>query len=182
VLGNPVLRGDHGCFLLPAPPQSGYAQAALAEPWACVEAACRIRYRQSITPGGVVNVFAGLPRGTEAQLDLNPVIDGRQMRFVGSSGTSIADMRSMLVLVEQGALDTNRTVAAISGLDGVYDGIYAASQGTFSGKVVVYPHVTGLGLTPLPALSEVLPQVYAKLGPGEAWTVAAEEELLRLQL
>ncbi len=135
-----------------------------------------------LAPGGVVNVFAGLTRGTEALLDLNPVIDGRQIRFVGSSGSSIADMRSMLVLVEQGVLDTNRTVAAISGLDGVYDGIHAVSQGTFPGKVVVYPHITGPGLTPLAALREQLPQVYAKLGPGEAWTIEAEEELLRLLL
>jgi threonine dehydrogenase-like Zn-dependent dehydrogenase len=135
-----------------------------------------------LAPGGVVNVFAGLTRGTEALLDLNPVIDGRQIRFVGSSGSSIADMRSMLVLVEQGALDTNRTVAAIAGLDGVYDGIYAVSQGTFPGKVVVYPHITGLGLTPLTDLRQRLPQVYARLGPGEAWTIEAEEELLRLLL
>ena len=135
-----------------------------------------------LAPGGVVNVFAGLTRGTEALLDLNPVIDGRQIRFIGSSGSSIADMRSMLVLVEQGALDTNRTVAAIAGLDGVYDGIYAVSQGQFAGKVVVYPHVSGLGLTPLAELRERLPQVYAKLGSGEAWTVEAEEELLRLLL
>lgn len=135
-----------------------------------------------LAPGGVVNVFAGLTRGTEALLDLNPVIDGRQIRFVGSSGSSIADMRSMLVLVEQGALDTNRTVAAIAGLDGVYDGIYAVSQGTFPGKVVVYPHIRGLGLTPLAGLRQRLPQVYARLGPGEAWTVEAEEELLRLLL
>jgi threonine dehydrogenase-like Zn-dependent dehydrogenase len=133
-------------------------------------------------PGGVINVFAGLNRGTEALLDLNPVIDGRQIRFIGSSGSSIADMRSMLVLVEQGVLDTNRTVAAISGLDGVYNGIQAVSEGRFPGKVVIYPHIIGLGLTPLPDLRQRLPQVYARLGPGEAWTVEAEDELLRLQL
>ena len=132
-----------------------------------------------LAPGGVINVFAGLTRGTEAMLDLNPVIDGRQIRFVGSSGSSIADMRAMLVLVEQGVLNTNRTVAAISGLDGVYDGIYAVSQGTFPGKVVVYPLIVGLGLTPLPDLRERLPEVYARLGPGEVWTVEAEQELLR---
>lgn len=132
-----------------------------------------------LAPGGVINIFAGLTRGTEAMLDLNPVIDGRQIRFVGSSGSSIADMRSMLVMVEQGVLSTDRSVAAISGLDGVYDGIYAVSQGTFPGKVVVYPHIVGLGLTPLPELRERRPEVYALLGPGEVWTVEAEQELLR---
>lgn len=135
-----------------------------------------------LAPGGVVNIFAGLTRGTEALLDLNPVIDGRQIRFIGSSGSSIADMRAMLVLIEQGVLDTNRTVVAIAGLDGAYDSIYAVSQGQFPGKVVVYPHIRELGLTPLAELRERLPQVYAKLGPGEAWTVEAEEELLRLLL
>ncbi len=135
-----------------------------------------------LAPGGVVNVFAGLPRGAEAMLDLNPVLDGRQIRFVGSSGSSIADMRAMLVLLEQGALDTNRSVAAIAGLDGAYAGIYAVSQGQFPGKVVVYPHIRGLGLTPLAELRELLPSVYAKLAPEEAWTVEAEQELLRLQL
>lgn len=135
-----------------------------------------------LAPGGVVNVFAGLPRGTEAMLDLNPVIDGRQIRFIGSSGSSIADMRAMLVLLEQGVLNTNRSVAAIAGLDGAYDGIYAVSQGRFAGKVVVYPHIRGLGLTPLAELRERLPSVYAKLAPDEVWTVEAEEELLRLLL
>jgi hypothetical protein len=47
---------------------------------------------------------------------------------------------------------------------------------------VVYPHITGLGLTPLAELRERQPQVYTRLGPGGAWTVEAEEELLRLQL
>jgi hypothetical protein len=48
--------------------------------------------------------------------------------------------------------------------------------------VVVYQRITGLGLTPLAELRERLPEVYAKLGPGEVWTAEAEEALLRLQL
>ena len=53
VVGDEVLRGDHGCYLLPVQPETGYAQAALTEPWACVEAAYNIRYRQGLRPGGV---------------------------------------------------------------------------------------------------------------------------------
>jgi len=31
------LDGDEGCYLLPIQPETGYSEAALAEPWACVE-------------------------------------------------------------------------------------------------------------------------------------------------
>ncbi|HSN77816.1 MAG TPA: hypothetical protein VL334_22300 [Anaerolineae bacterium] len=47
---------------------------------------------------------------------------------------------------------------------------------------MVYPHITGLGLTLLAELRERLPEVYAKLASGNAWTVEAEEELLGLLL
>lgn len=106
--------------------------------------------------------------GTEALLDLNPVIDGRQHPLHRQQRLQHRRHAPMLVPAEQGALDTNRTVAAIAGLDGVDDGIYVVSQGTFPGKVVVYPHVIGLGLTPLAQPARAGCQgVDAKLGPGE---------------
>jgi threonine dehydrogenase-like Zn-dependent dehydrogenase len=135
-----------------------------------------------LAPRGVMNLFAGMRRGTDALLDLNAIIDRRQVRYVGSSGSSIKHMARMLELTEQGLLDTNRSVAAVAGLDGAPEGLRAVSQGTFPGKVVVYPHIRGLGLTPLVELKDTLPTVYAKLGEGEVWTVAAEAELLRLLL
>jgi threonine dehydrogenase-like Zn-dependent dehydrogenase len=36
-LDERALAGDEGCYLLPVQPQTGYSEAALAEPWACVE-------------------------------------------------------------------------------------------------------------------------------------------------
>ncbi len=30
-----VLNGDHGNYLIPVKPDTGYAEAALTEPWAC---------------------------------------------------------------------------------------------------------------------------------------------------
>jgi len=36
-LDEKALAGDEGCYLLPVKPDTGYGQAALAEPWACVE-------------------------------------------------------------------------------------------------------------------------------------------------
>lgn len=131
---------------------------------------------------GVMNLFAGMKRGTDALLDLNPIIDERQVRLIGSSGSTIRHMTRMLELAEQGLISTNRSVAAVAGLDGASDGIRAVSEGRFPGKVVVYPHIRGLGLTPLADLKERMPEVYARLEEGEVWTNAAEEQLLRQRL
>lgn len=36
-LDERALAGDEGCYLLPVRPETGFSEAALAEPWACVE-------------------------------------------------------------------------------------------------------------------------------------------------
>lgn len=47
-----VLANDHGNCLLPANPNRGFAEIALAEPWACVVAAYTLSYRAGLKPGG----------------------------------------------------------------------------------------------------------------------------------
>ncbi len=51
-VGPWVLDGDDGCYLLPIQDKTGYAEAALVEPWACVEAAYDIAPRLNALPGG----------------------------------------------------------------------------------------------------------------------------------
>jgi threonine dehydrogenase-like Zn-dependent dehydrogenase len=54
-LGDEVLRGDDGCYLIPINnPETGYAEAALAEPWACVVCSYRWTHRRQIKPGGTM--------------------------------------------------------------------------------------------------------------------------------
>ncbi len=54
-----VLDGDGVCYLLPMKDSTGYAEAALVEPWACVEAAYAIKERTAPVAGGkVLVVFA----------------------------------------------------------------------------------------------------------------------------
>ena len=130
---------------------------------------------------GVVNIFAGLPRGTLVPVDLADVAL-RNVRFIGSSGSRIADMQRVLEKVRRGELTTRRSVAAIAGMAGAKDGLRAVAEGRFAGKVVVFPQVPDLGLVPLPALKDVLPNVYAKLEDGRYWTNAAEEELITTQV
>lgn len=126
---------------------------------------------------GVLNVFAGLPRGTIARLDLSDVAL-RNVRFIGSSGSRVADMQRVLDKVRHGQLTTRRSVAAISGMAGAKDGLRAVAEGRFAGKIVVFPQIPDLGLVPLPELKNVLPKVYALLEDGRYWTNEAEAELL----
>jgi len=47
------LDGDEGCYLLPVKPETGYSEAALAEPWACVEMSYNLHDR--VEPGDAEN-------------------------------------------------------------------------------------------------------------------------------
>jgi D-arabinose 1-dehydrogenase-like Zn-dependent alcohol dehydrogenase len=130
---------------------------------------------------GVMNVFAGVPRGTIAQLDLNDVCY-RRIRYIGHSGLTTEDMRTALGFVESGALSPNRLVSAIGSIEAAKDGWQAVADATFPGKVVIYLHLRNLPLTPIEDLKAALPSVHAKLRDGRVWTREAEEELLRVML
>ncbi len=132
--------------------------------------------------GCVMNVFAGLPRGTMAMFNMNDIVR-RNIRFTGTSGSSIADLRHMLDLTESHVLETNRSVAAVAGLEGVGEGLREVAAGRFPGKVVIWPNLSKpLGLTTLEELEDVLPTVFAKLDENGEWTKEAEEEFLRQML
>ena len=135
----------------------------------------------AIAKTGVMNIFAGVPRGTVAQLDLNNVCF-RRIRHIGHSGLTTEDMRTALGLVESGALSPNRLVSAIGSIEAAKDGWQAVADATFPGKVVIYLHLKDLPLTPIADVKKKLPSVHAKLRDGRVWTREAEEELLRVML
>ena len=128
-----------------------------------------------------VCIFAGLSRGTMATLDLTPVYQ-RGVRFTGSSGSSILDMQRTLERAESGHLFPEQVVAAVASLGGAKEGLDAVATGRFSGKVVVYPQIADLPVTPLEELGKRLPKVAKLLSQSGAWTKAAEDELLREML
>jgi len=66
----------------------------------------------------------------------------------------------------------------VCGMAGAIDGIRAVEDRSIAGKIICYPQLLELPLTPLTELGESLPSVAEKLDNG-AWTAAAEEELLR---
>jgi len=77
-------------------------------------------------------------------------------------------MKAVLAKVKARTLDTNLSVAAVAGLDGAIDGIHAVEKNLIPGKIIVYPSLKGLKLTPITQL----------IGDRQ-WDAKAEQELLK---
>jgi L-sorbose 1-phosphate reductase len=128
------------------------------------------------TRGGIVNIFAGIAAGVSGEIDLDAYIE-KELYAFGTSGSLMRDMKTVLRKVAEGTLDTNVSVAAVSGLDGAEEGIRAVEKQLIPGKILVYPACRGLGLTTLPDLAARFPDVGAQLRDG-VWTPGAEQALL----
>jgi D-arabinose 1-dehydrogenase-like Zn-dependent alcohol dehydrogenase len=124
----------------------------------------------------IINIFAGIPDTMTAKINLDAYIE-KQMYFVGTSGSVLEDMKRELAKLESGVLDTNISVAAVCGLDGVLDGIRAIENRSIAGKIIAYPVCKGLPLTMIAKMTEKLPEVAACLSNG-IWTAQAEQKLL----
>jgi threonine dehydrogenase-like Zn-dependent dehydrogenase len=127
---------------------------------------------------GIINIFAGIAETVNSQVDLNTYID-KKLYFIGTSGSTINEMKAVLTKVESGRLNTNVSVAAVCGLEGTIGGIRAVENQRVAGKIIVYPACKGLELVELKKLGEKLPQVAEKLNEG-FWNKEAEEALLKL--
>jgi len=125
---------------------------------------------------GLINIFAGIPATVTGEIDLDAYIEKR-LYFIGTSGSTLDDMKLMLSKVESGRLDTNLSVAAISGLEGATAGIRAVENRSIAGKIIVYPACRDLGLVRLEELAEKMPDVAECLSDG-LWTRRAEKKLL----
>ena len=130
-----------------------------------------------LAEGGILNAFAGIPAGTFGDFDLQGIIE-RQIFMLGTSGSDVSDMRTVLRKIEAGIIDTTISLWAITGMAGFGDAINAVMNRTSGGKIMVFPMMHDLGLTPVFELAEKLPTVAAKLDAAGLWTKEAEEALL----
>jgi threonine dehydrogenase-like Zn-dependent dehydrogenase len=126
----------------------------------------------SAAKGGIINIFAGIPANVTAEIDLDDYI-AKKLYFIGTSGSTLEDMKLVLRKVVSRQLDTNLSVAAVSGLDGAIDGIRAVEKNLMPGKIIVYPSCKGLKMTPLTELGGKLPLVNGQ------WNKQAEEALVK---
>ena len=129
-----------------------------------------------MAPDGMLVLFAGLPVGTRAGLDLSPVyLHGAQ--YTGTSGSRIADQELVVRKTIARQLEPGRAVAAVGGMEAAPDGLRALIEGRFPGKIVIFPHLRRLPLTSLEDLAAREGEFAAALGPGGTWTTAAEAVL-----
>jgi L-sorbose 1-phosphate reductase len=129
-----------------------------------------------MAPDGMLVLFAGLPVGTRASLDLSPVyLHGRQ--YTGTSGSRIVDQELVVRKTIAGQLAPGRAVAAVGGMEAAPEGLRALMEGRFPGKIVIFPQLRGLPLTSLEDLATGDPDFAAALGAGGTWTSAAEAVL-----
>ena len=135
-----------------------------------------------VARGGVINLFAGLKRGSMAPIDAWQIYGPTQLRIIGHSGSGLDDQLAVVERVKAGQLQPERSIAAIAGFRQIPDGIRAMIAKTYPGKIVVFPLVADFPLTALADLKRVLPGVYEKLGSEDTWTGEAEAAFLEAML
>lgn len=135
-----------------------------------------------VADGGVINLFAGLKRGTMAEVDPWLIYGPKQVRYIGHSGSKLNDQIVIVDRFKNGELEPQRSMAAVCGLNQIAEGVKAMMDSVYPGKVVVYPMVRDFPLTGLGELKTVLPDVYDRMENGRFWTMEAEKVFLESQL
>ena len=129
-----------------------------------------------MSPNGMLVLFAGVPNGTLAPLNMSNVYL-HNAQYTGTSGSSIEDQVSVLAKATDGSLTPSRALAAIGGIEAGQDGVRALLEGDYAGKVMIFPQLSGLELTGLDELKDRYPEIGAALGPNDTWTPEAEQLL-----
>jgi threonine dehydrogenase-like Zn-dependent dehydrogenase len=136
----------------------------------------------SVAQKGMINLFAGLKRGTFGEVNASLIFGSRQARFIGHSGSKLKDQIAIVERFKNSELEPRRSVAAICGLKQIAEGIQAMIDSKYPGKIVVYPMIVDYPLTGLGELKNRDPDVYSKLEGGRFWTGDAERLFLEKYL
>jgi L-sorbose 1-phosphate reductase len=91
-----------------------------------------------MAPDGMLVLFAGVPNGTLAPLNLSAVYL-HSAQFTGTSGSALDDQATVIRKTIARELSPNRSVAAIGGIEAARDGLRAMIEGRYPGKIVIFP-------------------------------------------
>ena len=102
-----------------------------------------------LAPGGVANLFGGLPRGKHL-LELDALaVHYQEIKVVGSSGGDPSDMAATLKAIADGDIDPGNYIAAVGSLDNAIDVLKMIKETKIDGKAMLYPHVKHMTLRPV---------------------------------
>ena len=120
VIGPEVLAADDGAYVVPVDDRMGFAETALTEPWACVEAAYTQRRRLAPRPGGRTWIVAR-SGDTRSYTFGQALRDAAQVTVTDASDDLVAAIRATI------GTDTRLTEAAIDEAvaAGPYDDVIA---------------------------------------------------------
>lgn len=125
---------------------------------------------------GMMVFFAGVPVGTMAPMNLSNVFINNA-QYTGTSGLSLDDQGLVKAQTLSGRLSPGKSVGAIGGMDVAKKGIQAVVDGSYAGKIVIFPQFDKLPLLGLDELAEHMPEVAEKLDENGMWTMEAEKAL-----
>jgi threonine dehydrogenase-like Zn-dependent dehydrogenase len=98
-------------------------------------------------PGGVANLFGGLPKGQNT-LEVDALaVHYREIKLVGSSGGDPSDMTATLAAIANKDIDPGNYVAAVGSLDNAIDVLKMIKEAKVDGKAILYPHIRRTPLT-----------------------------------
>ena len=95
-----------------------------------------------------MDLFAGLKRG-EHQIPLDTLrVHYDDIRVVGSSGGTPADIAETLRLVSSGGIEVCRHLTMVGSLDQFPQALELVKNTKTDGKIVLYPHIRSTPLRP----------------------------------
>lgn len=125
---------------------------------------------------GMLVLFAGVPNGTLAPVDMSAVYLSNA-QYTGTSGLTIEDQTVVMENALSGNIAPAVCVAAIGGMNVAKAGIEAMIDARYPGKILIFPQLKSLPLLGLDELKDQLPSVAEKLGEGNTWNRDAEAAL-----
>lgn len=125
---------------------------------------------------GMLVLFAGVPNGTMAPVELSDVYLNNA-QYTGTSGLTINDQTVVMQNAVQGNIAPAVCVAAIGGMEVAKEGIQAMIDSKYPGKILIFPQLKGLPLVGLDELKEKYPDIGGQLAAGNIWTQEAEQAL-----
>lgn len=115
---------------------------------AVANAGLQTQAQQWLARGGVLDLFAGLKRG-EHQIPLDTLrVHYDDIRVVGSSGGTPADIAETLRLISSGGIEVCRHMTLVGSLDQLPQALELVKNTQTDGKIVLYPHIRKTPLRP----------------------------------
>ncbi len=126
----------------------------------------------------LMNIFAGIPAGTEGLLNVVGIIRSGH-RFIGASGSMTSHLKYTLELVETDRINPASSLAAVGGMMDLKKGIKAVEAAKFPGKTVIFPNIKNMPLTPLKDIGKLSPDFEKTLSPEGFYTMKTEKAIFK---